>query len=183
MIPDQTFIQHELRTLRFVLEPITERHTEELCEFFSDPELHHFVPFEAPTLEQQRSRCERWAKGRSPDGSELWLNWAARDKDTGSITAHIQSGTKGDGIASIGYVVSKSFQRKGVATECLEIVFAYLKDNLSVREIKAWSDTRNTASHNLAKKLGMIKVDLIKDADFFKGASSDEYVFSKVFHS
>jgi hypothetical protein len=37
------------------------------------------------------------------------------------------------------------------------------------------------AKANLAKKLGMVQVEFIKDADFFKGATSDEFVFSKVF--
>ena len=32
----------------------------------------------------------------------------------------------------------------------------------------------------LSKKPGMVQVELIKDADFFKGAASDEFVFSKV---
>ena len=45
--------------------------------------------------------------------------------------------------------------------------------------MKAWSDTRNEASHALAKKLGMSQIDCIKNAAFFKGKSSDEFVFSK----
>lgn len=175
------FEQPELITKNLTLEPITEIHAKELCEFFSDSELHRFVPFEPPTFEQQRERCVRWAKRRSPDGVEIWLNWAARDKETGQVAAHIQAGLKEDRVASIGYVVGRTFQRKGIATECLESVFLYLKDVLQVREVKAWSDTRNEASHRLARKLGMIQVDLVKDADFFKGTTSDEFVFSKVF--
>lgn len=175
------FEQPELRTNRLILESITEVHAEELCEFFSDQELHHFVPSEPPTLEQQSERCAWWAKRCSPDGTELWLNWAARDIDTGLIAAHIQAGVEEDGVASIGYVVGRKFQKKGLATECLESVFKYLREDLRVREIKAWSDTRNEASHRLARKMGMIQVGFIKDADFFKGQTSDEFIFSKVF--
>lgn len=177
----QNFEQSELKTERLTLEPITEAHAKELCEFFSDPELHHFVPFEPPTLEQQKERCMKWAARRSPDGTELWLNWAARDKASGHIAAHIQAGMKEDRIASIGYVVGRKFQRKGIATEALVAAFEYLRSSLGAREVKAWSDTRNEASHALAKKLGMVQVEYIKDADFFKGKSSDEFVFSKVF--
>lgn len=176
-----SYEQPELKTTRLVLEPITELHAEELWKFFSDTELHHFVPFEPPTLAQQIERCVRWAKRRSPDGKELWLNWAARDKKSEKIVAHIQAGVKDDKIASIGYVVSRDFQRSGIATECLEVVFEYLRDSLEVKEVKAWSDTRNEASHRLVEKLGMVKIETIKDADFFKGKSSDEFVFSKIF--
>ncbi len=169
-----------LETTRLSLEWIIEAHASELCDLFSDPELHRFVPLEVPTLEQQMERCKRWAKGQSPDGKELWLNWAARDKNSGKIVGHFQAGVKDDGIASIGYVVARDFQRKGLALEALQAVFYFLHKDLAVREVKAWSDTRNQASHQLAQKLGMTKVDQIKDADFFKGATSDEFVFSKV---
>ena len=64
----------------------------------------------------------------------------------------------------------------------MEAILAYLRDRLGAKEVKAWTDTRNEASHRLAKKLGMIQVELIKNADFFKGTNSDEFVFSKVFH-
>jgi ribosomal-protein-alanine N-acetyltransferase len=170
-----------LETARLRLEPITEDHAQELCELFSDPELHQFVPLEVPTLELQRERCARWAKRWSPDGSERWLNWAGREKTSGKIIAHFQSGVTKDGVASIGYVVSRAHQKQGLATEGLEIMFRFLREIIKVREIKAWSDSRNHASHHLAQKLGMVQVEFIKDADFFKGATSDEFVFSKVF--
>lgn len=175
------FLQMSLETSRLHLEPITEQHSEELWELFRDPELHHFVPFEPISLEKQRERCAKWAKRRSPDGTEIWLNWAARERTSGQIMAHFQAGVKENGTASIGYVVARAFQGKGLATEGVQAVFSYLRDVLGVCEVKAWSDTRNKASHRLAQRLGMIQVDHIKDADFFKGASSDEFVFSKIF--
>lgn len=167
-------------TPRLSLEPIDERHAQELCELFADPELHTFVPFEPPTFEQQMERCARWAKRRSPDGTEIWLNWAGRHKDTSKIVAHFQAGVKPNGIASIGYLVARTVQGQGLATEGLETMITFLSSAHAVREIKAWSDTRNEASHRLAKKLGMTQVEFIKDADFFKGTTSDEFVFSKV---
>src|SRR4051812_24317537 len=111
-----------LFTSRLTLEPITEGHAEELWELFRDPELHHFVPFEVPTLEQQRERCVRWARRKSPDGNEIWLNWAGRDNATGRVMAHFQSGIKEPGVASIGYLVAREFQRCGLAAEGLEVV-------------------------------------------------------------
>lgn len=183
-LPDElfdNFEQPELFSSRFVLEPITESHKAELFQFFNDLELYHFVPLDPPTLKQLEERCSRWVTRRSPGGEELWLNWAARDNQNKEIVAHIQGGLTRDRIASIGYVVGQKFQKKDVATECLEVVFLYLDKVLQVKEIKAWSDTRNKAAHRVAKKLGMVQVELIKSADFFKGITSDEYVFSKVF--
>ncbi len=175
------FDQPGLKTSRLLLEPILETHAEDLCELFCDPELHSFIPSEPQSVEKQRERCARWSKRRSPDGSEIWLNWVARDKYTDQAVGHFQVSIKQDGVAAIGYLVGKAHQNKGLSTEALEVIFAYLREGLGVLEVKAWSDTRNTASHRLAKKLGMVQVEFIKDADFFKGANSDEFVFSKVF--
>jgi RimJ/RimL family protein N-acetyltransferase len=83
-----------LETDRLFLEPICEAHAAELCELFSDRELHHFVPFEPPTLEEQQKRCARWAIGHSPDGSEIYLNWAAREKQSRKVVGHFQGGIK-----------------------------------------------------------------------------------------
>jgi RimJ/RimL family protein N-acetyltransferase len=172
------FEQPKLSTPRLILEPIHEAHAEELWKLFEDPELHQFVPFDSESLEKQKQRCARWAKRRSPDGEELWLNWIVRDKNTGEAVAHLQSGMKTTGVASIGYVVARKYQGQGIATEGLKAIFSYLRESLGVLEIKAYSDTRNVASHRLAKKIGMIQVGFIRDADFFKGSSSDEFVFS-----
>lgn len=173
------FVQTPIVTSRLVVEPITEAHAEAMWQLFADPELHRFVPYEPLTLEKQRERCARWEMRRSPDGQELWLNWAGRDKTTNEIMAHFQAGVKADAPASVGYLVARAFQRRGFAFEGLDAVFAYLRDALGVHEVKAWTDTRNTASHRLAQKLGMMNVETIKDADFFKGATSDEFVFAR----
>ncbi len=156
------FVQPSLETARLILEPISEEHTQAMWELFSDPKLHDFVPYEPLTLDKQRERCARWANRRSPDGSELWLNWAGRDRTSGKVVAHFQVGVTSDGTASVGYLVSREFQGKGIATEGLQSVFSYISKNLDVREVKAWTDTRNKASHHLAKKLGMIQVEFLK---------------------
>jgi RimJ/RimL family protein N-acetyltransferase len=109
-----------------------ESHAAELREFVSDDELHTFVPYKQLTLEEQRERCARWAKRKSPDGKELWLNWFARDISTKLPVVHFQSGLKEDGVASIGYVVARKFQDKGCATEAAQIIFEYLQ-TLQVR--------------------------------------------------
>ena len=178
-IPEENTMR--LETGRLVLEPIKLIHAAELVELFSDAELHQFVPFEPPTLEQQEKRCSLWASKISPDQSELWLNWAARDRQSQKLIGHFQAGLKADLIATVGYVVARSFQGKGIAKEGMVAVFEFLREVLHVREIKAWSDTRNKASHHLARSLGMTQVGLIKSADYFKGSSSDEFVFSKVY--
>lgn len=173
----RTFEQPTLHTARLVLEPVVEEHAEELCELYGDPELHRYVPYELMTLGQHRARCRVWATRTSPDGRELWLNWAGRERKSGAVIAHFQA-TVAVEETSVAYVVAAAFQRKGLAREGMRAVFAYLRDVLAVPEIKAYIDTRNEASQRLAKSLGMVQEDFVKDADFFKGETSDEFVFA-----
>jgi [ribosomal protein S5]-alanine N-acetyltransferase len=51
-----------------------------------------------------------------------------------------------------------------------------------VREARALLDTRNEASWRLMERLGFRRNRLIKDADQFKGASSDEYEYLRELH-
>ena len=81
--------------------------------------------------------------------------------------------------ATIGYILAIDFHGKGYATEALKLIFDCLRDHHGVKVVKAYTDTRNKASHRLAERLGMKIVETIKDADFFTGAKSDEYVFAK----
>ena len=174
-----TVEQAALEPARLRLEPVTEDHAQELWELFQDPELHQFVSFEAPTLERQRERCLRWSKRRSPDGSEIWLNWAARTKSTAKIVGHFQVGLKCDGVATVGYVVARSHQNQGLATKALQLIFEYMASQFDIRELVASTDTRNEASQKLCRKLGMIQVQLIKNADVIQGVPSDDFIFSK----
>jgi len=48
-----------------------------------------------------------------------------------------------------------------------------------VYSARAYVDTRNKASIRLLERLGFERVDATKDADFFKGESSDEYVYHR----
>jgi RimJ/RimL family protein N-acetyltransferase len=167
-----------LETLRMRMTPIHEQHAELLWDLYRDPVLHRYVPYRPGSLEKQRERCARWEKARSADGKELFLNWIAHTLQDDQPVGHYQAGLGQDGIASIGYLVSRAHQGKGLATEGIQVVLRLLTEELHAREVKAWADSRNLASHRVAEKLGLRKVDVIKDANFFDGAPSDEYVFS-----
>lgn len=176
--PVPSEVQLQLSTRRMLLEPVTESHAEEVLDLFKDSELHRYVPFEPASIEATRARCARWASRKSPSGDELWLNWLAREQDSRVVIGHFQAGVKEGGVASIGYLVARQFQGQDFACEGLESIFDFLSEQLAVQEIKAWVDTRNIASIRLAEQLGMKQSALIRDADFFKGATSDEFVFS-----
>ena len=167
----------EIETKRLILEPIVESHAIELVELLAHPDLHTFVPSDPPVLEKLKDQYRYWERRISPKGDELWLNWAAKSKESGRIIGHFQAGMTVFREASIAYTVGKSFQRRGFAYESLSAILSFLFEKLGAKSVKAWIDTRNEASVCLVKKLGMVQVELIKNADHFKGADSDEFVF------
>ena len=53
----------------------------------------------------------------------------------------------------------------------------HLCNEAGLTTASALVDTRNAKSIALLERLGFVRTRVIKDADFFKGASSDEYEY------
>jgi len=171
-----------IKTDRLILEPILPVHANKMLEVLSDKEIYKYIPENPPDLDKLTKRYEHWAKRISPKGDELWLNWVGRRVDTNELIGYFQSGFRAVDNVDIAYVLGINHQKLGFAFEAMSAVISFLETKLNAKIIKAWIDTRNHASIKLVKKLGMKQVEIIKDADYFKGESSDEYVFERVFN-
>ena len=165
-----------LKTRRLLLEPLTVAHAAELYEHLLDRRLYTFIPQDPPA--SGRALADRYGKlaaRRSPDGGEAWLNWAVRERETGRYVGTLEATVEGDRTASIAYTVFVPYQRMGFASEGCERMVSHLFRDCGASNIVAEVDTRNAASIALVESLGFGRVSLRKDADHFKGASSDEY--------
>jgi len=166
-----------LATQRLILEPLTVGHAPALFALLSDPGLYTYLPGEPPvSVDALRERYVRLETRRSPDGRELWLNWAGRQHN-GAYVGLVEATVHADATAHVAYFVFSAFQRQGFAVEAVDAVLAHLKNDIGVREVRALLDTRNDASSRLLERLGFQRVQLIKNADDFKGAPSDEYEY------
>lgn len=168
-------------TKRLVLEPILISHANEMVALLKDHELYDYVPQDPPELEKLKKTYEFWSKRLSPEGDELWLNWVARQKSTGEAIGHFQAGVKEGPDSNLGYTVGRKFQRQGFAREALLGILSFLNTEIGIQSVKAWIDTRNIASIALVEKLGMVRIDFIKNADNFKGKNSDEFIYQITF--
>lgn len=165
-----------LGTPRLLLEPLTVAHAAELYEDLLDRRPYTFIPQDPPVSEWAlEDRYRRLSARRSPDGGEAWLNWAVRERGTGRFVGTLEATVKGDRTAFIAYTVFVPYQRVGFAFEGCERMVSHLFRDYGVSTIVAEIDTRNAASIALVESLGFGRVSLQKDADHFKGASSDEY--------
>jgi RimJ/RimL family protein N-acetyltransferase len=164
-----------LETSRLYLEPILQAHAAALYERMQEEQLYRFIPQDPPTLEALTDRYDFLSARRSPDGREAWLNWAVREKLSGEYIGTLEATVEEDQLAFIAYMVFAPYQRRGFAVEACGRLLEHLFDDYGVGVVAAEIDTRNAASIALVESLGFEKVGFQKDADRFKGSTSDEY--------
>jgi RimJ/RimL family protein N-acetyltransferase len=165
-------------TERLQLEPLIESHATELYELYSEPRLYEFIPQDPPLSEEAlRSRYRFLAARQSPEGDEGWFNWAMRRKSDSACIGCVQITLRNDDRAQIAYDLGVAYWRNGYATEACSWIIAALFES-GVREIWAEVDTRNVASMRLLEGLGFVRGALKRDADFFKGKTSDEWTYT-----
>src|SRR5215210_7798265 len=165
-----------LETPRLLLEPLRPDHASVLYEHLQDERLYRFIPQDAPASAQVlTNRYVVLSSRRSPDGREAWLNWAVRVRRSGDYAGTLEATVQEDMLAFVAYTVFVPYQRQGLAAEACGRLLEHLFDDYRVGVVTAEIDTRNVASMGLVKSLGFRRVAFQKDADHFKGSSSDEY--------
>jgi [ribosomal protein S5]-alanine N-acetyltransferase len=170
-----------LETERLLLEPLMPEHAPLLKKYLADERLYRFIPQNAPaSAEALEARYRKLSSRRSPDGSEVWLNFAMRLREEGRLLKATYVGTLEatvfpDRSAYLAYTVFVPFWRQGYAREGCARILRHLLDNYRVRVVVAEMDTRNAASVSLAEALGFERVGTTLGADHFKGSVSDEH--------
>ena len=175
-----------LETERLVLEPLLPEHAPLLLEGLADERLYRFIPTDAPeSAEALETRYRKLSSRRSPDGSEVWLNFAMRLREgttpeDGAVPQTTYVGTLEatvvpDRSAYVAYTVFVPFWRQGYAREGCAHMLRHLLEDYRVRVVVAEMDTRNAVSVSLAEALGFERVGTTLGADHFKGSVSDEH--------
>ena len=165
-----------LETERLFLEPILPIHASKLYERMQDERLYRFIPQNPPdTPRALEDRYDFLSARRSPDGREAWLNWAVRERSSGEYAGTMEATVYDKGTAIIAYMVFVPYQRRGIAAEACGRLLEHLFEDYRVGMVAAEIDTRNAASIALVENLGLERVGFQKDADHFKGSTSDEY--------
>ena len=168
----------EFKSTRLQMKRVQTQLTPLIWPILNDPKLYTYLPEDPPSLAILEKRFSFWEPGISPDQSEYWLNWVLQDLESQFMVGTIQAGVHRESkVATIAYILGSDFQRKGYAFEAISALIEFLQKDYQVSQIKAWIDTRNTPSIRLVEKLHFKRVELIKKADHFKGADSDEYVY------
>ena len=164
-----------LETERLVLEPLRAAHAAALFAPLSDPSLYRFIPQDPPaSIEALAARYARLEARSSPDGTQAWLNWAARRAGGGGFVGLVEATVHPERRADLAWFVFAAHQRRGYAREACARVVEHLAAAHGVALVAATVDARNEASLALAASLGLVRVGFTPGAARFKGATSDE---------
>jgi RimJ/RimL family protein N-acetyltransferase len=157
-----------LSTERLALEPLRPDHAHELAPFLDDPALHAYTGGQPPTEDELRERFTRQAAGHSPDGTEGWLNWVARDRATGEPVGLVQATIAEDAdrarTAALAWVVATSRQGEGLATEAARAAMVWLRER-DVARFAANIHPDHAASAAVARHLGLAPTDALRDGE------------------
>jgi RimJ/RimL family protein N-acetyltransferase len=147
-----------LGTERLDLLPIQRDHAPLLYHVLSDPALHEFTGGSPPAdVDALARQYEYWERRRSPDGAELWFNWALRLRTQEELIGHLQVGIRED-RASMAWVVGSRWQGRGYATEAARAVLGWIH-HLGVRDVRASIHPEHAASIRIAERLGLRRTD------------------------
>ena len=156
-----------IETDRLTLEPLRVAHAAEMAPVLDDVALHRYIGGRPASADQLRERYRRQAAGRSPDGTEGWLNWVVRDRASGAPVGTVQAtvGTDGDRLrAELAWVVATVHQRRGYAAEAAAGMADWLRGR-GVEHFVAHVHPAHRASQRVAERLGLTATGVLVDGE------------------
>lgn len=141
------------------LEPLEPRHAALLFDGLRDPALYEFVDDAPPaSVDALRARYERLATRRSPDGAQVWLNWAVWSQATQRHAGYVQATVERTGVAELAYVLFAAHQGRGLARAAVAGMIERLRQEHGVTSLRARVDGRHRRSRALLEALGFAAV-------------------------
>lgn len=178
MIDFNAYREPYLQTERLTLEPLTAWHGESLFALLKEPLLYAYIDKEPPVAAGELiRRFEALEARRSPDGQELWLNWAVR-LTAGGYAGLVEATVRPTGEAVIAYWVFLASQRQGIGREAVAAMLDHL-GQIGATEAVAFIDTRNAASIRLVEALGFVRAATHAMREKLRGRWVDDHEYRK----
>ncbi len=142
-------------------------HAAELAPLLDDTALHEFTggaPLSAAAL---AARYARLAARRSPGGDQMWGNWVARVRATGTAAGAVQAtlpaGGPAAGPAEVAWVVVRPAQGRGYAKEAARSLVAVLQ--AAGWTVVAHIHPGHLASQRVARSAGLSLTADVRDGE------------------
>jgi RimJ/RimL family protein N-acetyltransferase len=154
-------------TERLDLEPLAVAHAAELAPLLDDPALHEFTGGSPLSAADLATRYARLAARRSPDGDQMWGNWAVRVRAAGTVAGTVQAtlpaGGPAAGPAEVAWVVVRPAQGRGYATEAARGLVALLQE--AGWTVIAHIHPGHLASQRVARGAGLSPTADVRDGE------------------
>jgi RimJ/RimL family protein N-acetyltransferase len=142
---------------RLVLEPLQPDHADEMAVVLDDPALHEYAGGAPATAEELRRRYATLTGGRSPDGSECWLNWVVRHRADSLAVGFVQATVTRAAdqfSADVAWVIGTAQQHQGFAQEAAALMVSWLRRQ-GAASIVAHIHPEHRASAAVAQRIGL----------------------------
>ncbi|MEH2065003.1 MAG: GNAT family N-acetyltransferase [Nostoc sp.] len=151
---------------RLCLEPLKPDHAELLFNGLQSASIYKFIEDVRPqSIQSLRDRYIVLARRQSPDGTEIWLNWAVWSVVEKCYIGYVQATITIDNSAILGYVLFPNFWRKGYAREAVKCMINYLIETYQNLVFRAEVDVENHRSITLLHNLGFVKSKILKNVE------------------
>ncbi|RYZ88852.1 MAG: N-acetyltransferase [Proteobacteria bacterium] len=162
---------------RIKVEALRVDHAEELFLDLQDSRIFPYISEKQfPTLPELTARYEMLVGGPRAGRPEKWLNWVMYDRLSSATIGTLQATIMTDErIAIVAYVVWPKLWRQGYASEGLDWLLDFLKNQPEVDTAVAYIDVRNMASIRLVEKSGFALKETITTPD------DSDHIYYKTF--
>ena len=150
----------ELWTERLILRRYRPEDAEPLYRYLgTDPAMYKYSGWNPyATLEMAQETVRRFIAGYDDERSYSWV-MDIDDVVAGTIGAYDYQ----DDRIEVGFSIVRGWQGRGLATEALKKVLAYLTENEGIPRVTAWCASENIGSRRVLEKSGMRLVRTEKD--------------------
>ena len=145
-----------LETTRLILRHFLPEDLDSLYALYSDPEVIRYIP-DAPRSYDEAKKELEWHMNGHPRHPELGL-WATIHKETGKFIGRcglLPWTIDGQDEVEVAYLIAREYWGQGLGTEAARAVLKYGFEQLNLTRLVCVIDEENTASKQVAEKIGM----------------------------
>ncbi|MEU8237421.1 GNAT family N-acetyltransferase [Actinoplanes missouriensis] len=172
--------EYPIRTERLLLRPLTVADTDGLLAYRSRPEIYPYVPGEPWDAAKVADRLATVFSNTDLTDEGQALGLGVETRETGDLVGDVVlfHRSREHLTGELGYVFNPDFGGRGYATEAAHAMLGLGFREFGLHRIMARIDERNTASANVARRLGMRREARLVENEFFKGEWTNELQFA-----
>lgn len=167
----------ELITPRLRLISLEDKHLDDLFSIYSDEETMRYWD-DFPHKDHTKTK-ELLELLQNRINNQTGISWGIiLNKKSNNIIGTISYNRYSkNGLATIGYILSRNFWNKGLMSEALAEFIEYGFSNLGIHRIEAHVEPGNVASEMLLLKVGFKKEGLLRERHFYKGSYQNLIIY------